>query len=233
MRASHFYDGQGFMVPQSLKVAHAKELDGAAVCTASGTTSESDLADFFRANKHFLQAGRLRFATRRATPIQRPLPGLLGRRLLSVLDPGSDASKPGQRHHPPRGDLEGAARARSPAATTSMVLDRQLGALRARRGRREGASPRANAEEKLKSDDPGVQRLLGTQGGLGQKLGLSDDWAYNKPSSRSELRRDLRAQCRRKDAAQAQPRAERASGRRGGRRMYVDAARSASRVTQT
>ena len=36
----------------------------------------------------------------------------------------------------------------------------------------------ANAEERLKSDDPGVQRLLGAQGGLGQKLGLSDQWAY-------------------------------------------------------
>src|SRR5262249_10760182 len=46
----YFYDGQGFLVPQSLKVAHAKELDGAAVCTASGTTSELNLADFFRAN---------------------------------------------------------------------------------------------------------------------------------------------------------------------------------------
>src|SRR6185295_6291060 len=36
----------------------------------------------------------------------------------------------------------------------------------------------ANAEEKLKSEDPAVQRLLGTQGGLGQKLGLADRWAY-------------------------------------------------------
>ena len=45
-----FYDGQGFMVPKSLGVSSAMELAGAAVCVTSGTTTELNMADFFRQN---------------------------------------------------------------------------------------------------------------------------------------------------------------------------------------
>ena len=45
-----FYDGQGFMVPKSLGVNSAFELGGAAVCVTSGTTTELNMADFFRQN---------------------------------------------------------------------------------------------------------------------------------------------------------------------------------------
>ncbi len=45
-----FYDGQGFMVPRALGVSSALELDGAAVCVGTGTTTELNLADYFRAN---------------------------------------------------------------------------------------------------------------------------------------------------------------------------------------
>jgi general L-amino acid transport system substrate-binding protein len=46
-----FYDGQGFMVPKKLGVKSAKELNGATICVAPGTTTELNLADYFRANK--------------------------------------------------------------------------------------------------------------------------------------------------------------------------------------
>ncbi|CUI31229.1 amino acid ABC transporter substrate-binding protein [Cognatishimia activa] len=46
----NYYDGQGFMVPKELGVASAKELEGATVCIETGTTTELNLADFFRAN---------------------------------------------------------------------------------------------------------------------------------------------------------------------------------------
>jgi general L-amino acid transport system substrate-binding protein len=46
----NYYDGQGFMAKKSLGVASAKELDGAAVCVQAGTTTELNLADYFRAN---------------------------------------------------------------------------------------------------------------------------------------------------------------------------------------
>ena len=45
-----FYDGQGFMVPADLGVTSAYELGGAAVCVTSGTTTELNMADFFRQN---------------------------------------------------------------------------------------------------------------------------------------------------------------------------------------
>ena len=46
----NYYDGQGFMVPKELGVSSAKELDGATVCIQTGTTTELNLADFFRSN---------------------------------------------------------------------------------------------------------------------------------------------------------------------------------------
>ena len=46
----NYYDGQGFMVPASLGIKSAKELDGATVCIQAGTTTEMNLADYFRAN---------------------------------------------------------------------------------------------------------------------------------------------------------------------------------------
>lgn len=51
-----FYDGQGFLVPKSLGLTSAFELDGAAVCVASGTTTEQNMADFFRQNNLQLDA---------------------------------------------------------------------------------------------------------------------------------------------------------------------------------
>ena len=48
--AVNYYDGQGFMVKKSLGVASAKELDGATICIQTGTTTELNLADFFKAN---------------------------------------------------------------------------------------------------------------------------------------------------------------------------------------
>ncbi len=48
--AVNYYDGQGFMVKKELGVTSAKELDGATVCIQTGTTTELNLADFFKAN---------------------------------------------------------------------------------------------------------------------------------------------------------------------------------------
>ncbi len=48
--AVNYYDGQGFMVKKDLGVSSAKELDGASVCIQTGTTTELNLADFFKSN---------------------------------------------------------------------------------------------------------------------------------------------------------------------------------------
>ena len=49
--AVSFYDGQGILVNKKLGVKSAKELNGATVCVQPGTTTELNLADWFRANK--------------------------------------------------------------------------------------------------------------------------------------------------------------------------------------
>jgi general L-amino acid transport system substrate-binding protein len=49
--ATNFFDGQGFLVPKSLKVKSARQLKGATICVQSGTTTEKNLADYFRMNK--------------------------------------------------------------------------------------------------------------------------------------------------------------------------------------
>jgi general L-amino acid transport system substrate-binding protein len=45
-----FWTGQGFMIPKKLKIKSLKELDGITACTVSGTTSETNIADFFSKN---------------------------------------------------------------------------------------------------------------------------------------------------------------------------------------
>src|SRR5712664_1994195 len=47
----NYYDGQGFMVPKKANVKSAKQLNGATVCVQPGTTTELNLADYFRANR--------------------------------------------------------------------------------------------------------------------------------------------------------------------------------------
>ena len=59
----NYYDGQGFMVRKTLKVNSALELSDAAVCVQQGTTTELNLADYFRANKMKLKT--VTFAQRR------------------------------------------------------------------------------------------------------------------------------------------------------------------------
>src|SRR5437870_4823278 len=57
----NYYDGQGFLVRKALKVNSALELSDAAVCVQQGTTTELNLADYFRANKMKLKT--VTFAT--------------------------------------------------------------------------------------------------------------------------------------------------------------------------
>ena len=58
--AVNYYDGQGFMVRKELGIDSALKLSGATVCVQTGTTTEKNLADYFQANKHGAEVGRLR-----------------------------------------------------------------------------------------------------------------------------------------------------------------------------
>ena len=68
----NYYDGQGFMVRKSLGVTSALELSGASVCVQTGTTTELNLADYFKANKMTSIRSSSRSSRRGRTPPTTP-----------------------------------------------------------------------------------------------------------------------------------------------------------------
>ena len=175
--AVNYYDGQGFMVPKSLGVSSANELDGASVCVQTGTTTELNLADFFRSNgmKYepvvfetndeiiaAFQAGRCDvFTTDQSglyssrTKFEQPDEWVILPELISKEPLG-----PAVRH----GDNEWADVVRW--THYAMVEAEELGVTS------------ANAEEMKTSDNPNIKRLLGTEDELGKGLGLPNDFAF-------------------------------------------------------
>jgi general L-amino acid transport system substrate-binding protein len=175
--AINYYDGQGFMVKKSLKVASAKELSGASICVQQGTTTELNLADFFRANKMDLKA--VTFATNdetikaydagRCDAFTTDASGLYSERLrLAKSDDhmvlpeiiSKEPLGPGVRH----GDDQW----HDIVMWThyAMVTAEELGVTK------------ANVDEQLKSANPDVKRLLGAEGKHGEALGLTNAWAF-------------------------------------------------------
>src|SRR3984957_20187316 len=96
-----YYDGQGFMVRRVLKVSSALELNDASVCVQQGTTTELNLADYFRTNHMSLKT--VTFATvdealkaydsGRCDAYTTDSSGLYGSRVL-LADPGANIVLP-------------------------------------------------------------------------------------------------------------------------------------------
>ncbi len=175
--AVNYYDGQGFMVKKSIKVASAKELSGASICVQQGTTTELNLADYFRANKMELKS--VTFATNdetikaydagRCDAFTTDASGLYSERLrLAKSDDhmvlpeiiSKEPLGPAVRH----GDDQWY----DIVMWThyAMVTAEELGVTK------------ANVDERLKSDTPDIKRLLGAEGKHGEALGLSNAWGY-------------------------------------------------------
>jgi len=172
-----FFDGQGFMVRKSLKVSSALELNDAAVCVQQGTTSELNLADYFRTNHMAIKT--VTFATgeealkayesSRCDAFTTDSSGLYGER-LKLAQPNEhivlpeiiskEPLSPVVRH----GDNQWADIVRW---THFIMVDAE-----------ELGVTKANVDEKLKSDNPEIRRLLGVEGQYGEGLGLTNDWAY-------------------------------------------------------
>ena len=128
--AVNYYDGQGFMVRKKLGVSSAKELDGATICTQQGTTTELNLADFFRAQNHQVRGRRLRDRGRDVQGLrQRPLRRLHDRR-LGALRRAPAGLEPGRAHRPARDHLEGAVQPRRAPWRQPVGRSRPLGPLR-------------------------------------------------------------------------------------------------------
>ena len=123
-------------------------------------------------------------------------------------------NNPGRPHGAARDHLEGAARPGGPPGRRPMVRHHRAGSHYALLTAEELGVTQANVDEMLKSDKPDIKRLLGAEGDFGKQLGLDNDWAYNIIKARRQLRRDLRAQRRRRLAPEDRARRQRACGPR-------------------
>ena len=173
----NYYDGQGFMVPKSLGVGSATELDGATVCIQTGTTTELNLADFFRANNISYEpvpietnaesqqqylAGACDVYTTDASGLAATratfentddhviLPEIISKEPLGPL----------VRHGDPEwGDIVR-------WTLNALISAEEL-----------GISSANIAELSEGTNNPEINRILGTEGNLGAMLGLDQDWA--------------------------------------------------------
>jgi general L-amino acid transport system substrate-binding protein len=173
----NYYDGQGFMVRKSLKVKSALELSDAAVCVAQGTTTELNLADYFRANKMKLKA--IAFAdtdqtikaydSGRCDAFTTDASGLYAER-LRLSNPDDHVVLPEIISKEPLGPVV----RKGDDQWLDIVKWSHFAMLNAE----EAGITQANVDEMLKSSDPNIRRLLGTEGNFGEHFGLTKDWAY-------------------------------------------------------
>ena len=173
----NFYDGQGFMVRKKLGVNSALKLDGASVCVQQGTTTELNLADYFRANNMKLEA--VVFATDeeatkaydsgRCDAYTTDASGLYSER-LKMSNPDDHIVLPEIISKEPLGPS-----VRKDDVQWFQIVQWTHYALITAE---ELGVTQANVDEKRNSDNPAIRRLLGVEGSYGEGLGLTNDWAY-------------------------------------------------------
>jgi len=174
-----FYDGQGFMVPADLGVTSALELDGAAICVQTGTTTEKNLTDFFRATGmsfqpvvfEGLEESKTAFFEGRCDVYTTDASGLASIRATDAPDPTAYVILPEIISKEPLG----------PAVRNDdgEWFDIVRWAVFATLNAEEMGITSANVDDMMNSEDPNVQRLLGTAEGMGEGMGVANDWAYN------------------------------------------------------
>ncbi|MGL4634623.1 MAG: amino acid ABC transporter substrate-binding protein [Beijerinckiaceae bacterium] len=172
-----YYDGQGFMVKKSLNAKSARDLSGATVCVNQGSTTELNLADYFRTNNMQLKVVSYptgeesvkAYEAGRCDSFTTDVSGLYAERLklANVADHvilpeiiSKEPLAPAVRH----GDDQWFDIVKW--VQYAMVTAEELGVTK------------ANVDEQLKSTNPDVRRLLGVEGKHGEALGLTNDWAY-------------------------------------------------------
>ena len=173
----NYYDGQGFIAPKALGVSSAKELDGATVCIQTGTTTELNLADFFRSNNISYEPvpietnaeAQQQYLAGACDVYTTDASGLAATR-ATFENPGDHVLLPEIISKEPLGPL-----VRHGDHEWGDVVRWSLNALVAAE---ELGITSANIDEMTAGTDrPEVNRLLGTEGTLGEMLGLDADWA--------------------------------------------------------
>src|SRR6202140_4424381 len=173
--AVNYYDGQGFMVRKSLKVNSALELNGASICTQTGTTSELNLADYFRSNSMkyeviaFVTADETvkAYEAGRCDAFTTDVSQLYAEK-LKLSAPADHGILPEIISKEP---LAPAVR-RGDDQWLALVKWVQFAMLDAEEL---GVSSKT-VDEALKSPQPEIKRLVGTEGTYGEQLGLTKDW---------------------------------------------------------
>ncbi|MEN2495346.1 MAG: putative amino-acid ABC transporter-binding protein YhdW [Hyphomicrobiaceae bacterium hypho_1] len=177
-----YYDGQGFLVPKALGVKSAKELDGATVCIQPGTTSELNLADYFRTNNmqftpvviESLQELNAAFFAGRCDAYTTDASGLASTRLNDAPKGKSDDYEilPETISKEPLGPVV----RHGDDQFLDIVKWVIFGLIEAE----EFGITTANVREmSASSTNPAIKRLLGTNPGMGRNLGLDEAWMVN------------------------------------------------------
>jgi general L-amino acid transport system substrate-binding protein len=175
----NYYDGQGFLVHKALGVKSAKELDGASVCIQAGTTTELNLADYFRLNNMKYSSvvfdvsdqTREGFESGRCDILTSDQSQLYAIR-SKMADPNSAVVLPEVISKEPLGPVV----RQGDDAWFNIVKWTLFAQINAEEM---GITSKNVDEMKANSTNPGVRRVLGVEDNAGERLGLSADWAYN------------------------------------------------------
>jgi general L-amino acid transport system substrate-binding protein len=172
----NYYDGQGFMVNNGVK--SAKELDGASVCIQSGTTTELNLSDYFRANS-------MKYEPITYDKVEETIKGFEeGRCDVLTSDQSQLYSLRLQLKEPDKAIVLPEVISKEPLGPSVRQGDEDWfkivrWSLNAMIEAEDLGLTSANIDEKKASADPSVKRFIGAEEGVGgQGLKLSNDWAY-------------------------------------------------------
>lgn len=174
----NYYDGQGFMIRKSLGVKSATELDGASVCIQTGTTTELNLADYFRTNKMSFSPVVIETNTEARANYEKGAcdvyttdrSGLASTRAV-LANPDDHVVLPEIISKEPLGPL-----VRHGDHKWGDIVRWTLNALITAE---ELGVTAGNADSMKTAKNPEIRRLLGSEGDLGSMIGLGKDWAYN------------------------------------------------------
>jgi general L-amino acid transport system substrate-binding protein len=173
----NYYDGQGFIIRKTLKLNSALELNDAAVCVQQGTTTELNLADYFRANRMRLKTvtfatldeAMKAYETNRCDAFTTDASGLYSVR-LKLAKPDDHVVLPEIISKEPLGPFV----RHGDDQWFDIVKWVHFAMLNAE----ELNVRQANVDEQMKSENPEIRRMLGTDGNFGEQLGLTKDWVY-------------------------------------------------------
>jgi len=178
---AYYYDGQSFLVPKKLGVKSARELNGATICVAPGTTTELNLADYFRASKMTFKP----VVIEKVDEIRAAF--FSGRCDVYTTDASSLAATRAANVPPPRTFddflILPEIISKEPLGPVVRHGDNQFAdivrwALFAMVEAEEYGITSRNVDDMLKSENPTIKRILGVTPGMGKALGVDEKWVY-------------------------------------------------------